>query len=680
MAGRYTSLPLAIPRATRATGRYVSLPLGPAVSVPISVSPTTLTTPGYGVAYSATLSASGGATPYTWDLASGALPTGLSLSSSGVITGTTSTPGVYGFTVRASDATPSGLGGPYAGVRVYSLTIVAPPWRGRQAEYGMRWTRQLVAQQPIAASWNQIAPHSTEIAAGWARSAIVDRLLSARWAQTPARESSAALSWAQQSAMQQTLAAGWSDRIALDAEAKLPWSMHTPASASIHSPFASPPRQFADYVAPWAMHTPASASIGALFNSPPYHHAGVLLPWEQGYAAPWRIRPPDDDIPPPPPPPPQSGRHVSLRLACPRRTGEARYLSLPIGPWQCYVGRLKPKVITVQDSVVIVRVPDSAPISATSVTVRADLASALWSVQLRIADAASLDLLRPGVDGSPRKIRVTINGHAWVFLVEQFAEQMRFGAMERTADGRSAPAVLTGDYATARTRTQTSARTAQQLADEELDGTGYTVDWHGPDWLVPGGVWSYANLAPMDALKSIAEACGCVLQSHPTDPVIAVVPAFSARPWLWASTAPDADIVDDYVLQRTIGSAQGTRHNAVEVRGELVGGIRGEVKITGSAGDIALPQVSHPLITAVAAAEARGIYELASVGPIGRVGIELPLFGPTTAPGLVLPGTLARLSGELMTRSLSVQIAATWSDGAGLYVRQSLELERHYDA
>lgn len=93
-----------------------------------------------------------------------------------------------------------------------------------------------------------------------------------------------------------------------------------------------------------------------------------------------------------------------------------------------------------------------------------------------------------------------------------------------------------------------------------------------------------------------------------------------------------------------------------------------------------LPQVSHPLITAYAAAEARGIFELSRVGPIGRVSIELPLFGPSTAPGLVLPGMLPRLSGELMTRSLGVNIAAATAENGLLTVRQSLELERHYDA
>ncbi len=56
------------------------------------------------VAYSQTLTASGGATPYTWAITSGSLPAGLSLSSSGVISGTPTTANTYDFTVQVTDA------------------------------------------------------------------------------------------------------------------------------------------------------------------------------------------------------------------------------------------------------------------------------------------------------------------------------------------------------------------------------------------------------------------------------------------------------------------------------------------------------------------------------------------------------------------------------------------------
>lgn len=56
--------------------------------------------------YSATLSASGGVAPYTWSVASGLLPSGLSLnSSSGQITGTPSQSGEFPITIQALDST-----------------------------------------------------------------------------------------------------------------------------------------------------------------------------------------------------------------------------------------------------------------------------------------------------------------------------------------------------------------------------------------------------------------------------------------------------------------------------------------------------------------------------------------------------------------------------------------------
>lgn len=57
-----------------------------------------------GTAYRATLQASGGTAPYTWTIASGALPSGLSLDASGVISGTPTSAGNRTFTVQAADA------------------------------------------------------------------------------------------------------------------------------------------------------------------------------------------------------------------------------------------------------------------------------------------------------------------------------------------------------------------------------------------------------------------------------------------------------------------------------------------------------------------------------------------------------------------------------------------------
>ena len=57
------------------------------------------------VAYSSALAASGGTPPYSWSLSSGTLPTGLTLSSAGAISGTPSVAGSFPFTVSVKDST-----------------------------------------------------------------------------------------------------------------------------------------------------------------------------------------------------------------------------------------------------------------------------------------------------------------------------------------------------------------------------------------------------------------------------------------------------------------------------------------------------------------------------------------------------------------------------------------------
>lgn len=75
-----------------------------------------------GVAYSATLAATGGTAPYTWSVTSGTLPTGLSLSSAGVLSGTPTAAASSTFTVQVADAAST----PQKATLAATLTINAP--------------------------------------------------------------------------------------------------------------------------------------------------------------------------------------------------------------------------------------------------------------------------------------------------------------------------------------------------------------------------------------------------------------------------------------------------------------------------------------------------------------------------------------------------------------------------
>ncbi len=79
-----------------------SPPPAPAPS-PLTITTTSLPGGKVSVAYTATLAASGGTTPYTWS-SGGGLPPGLTLSGSGTISGTPTTAGTYQVTVNVADS------------------------------------------------------------------------------------------------------------------------------------------------------------------------------------------------------------------------------------------------------------------------------------------------------------------------------------------------------------------------------------------------------------------------------------------------------------------------------------------------------------------------------------------------------------------------------------------------
>ena len=87
----------------------------------ISVAPTALPAGNENLAYSQTVAASGGTAPYGYAVTSGALPPGLTLSSTGELSGTPTASGTFDFVVTATDAMT------YSATQNYSLGVDAAP-------------------------------------------------------------------------------------------------------------------------------------------------------------------------------------------------------------------------------------------------------------------------------------------------------------------------------------------------------------------------------------------------------------------------------------------------------------------------------------------------------------------------------------------------------------------------
>lgn len=110
----------------------------------ITLSPSTLPNGTLGAAYSEQVDASGGAAPYTFSLASGALPPGLALSAAGLISGTPTDTGVFSFVAQATDTNGC------LGTRAYSITVLCPviaiaPATLPSADVGVVYNQQLTA-------------------------------------------------------------------------------------------------------------------------------------------------------------------------------------------------------------------------------------------------------------------------------------------------------------------------------------------------------------------------------------------------------------------------------------------------------------------------------------------------------------------------------------------------------
>src|SRR4029077_4901835 len=109
-------------QVTDANSLASAQPLSLTVVAPLTVTTTSLPNGTQSAAYSTTLAATGGTTPYTWSVSVGALPAGLALASStGVISGTPTGTGTTNFTVKVTDANSK------TATMALNLTAVVPP-------------------------------------------------------------------------------------------------------------------------------------------------------------------------------------------------------------------------------------------------------------------------------------------------------------------------------------------------------------------------------------------------------------------------------------------------------------------------------------------------------------------------------------------------------------------------
>lgn len=559
-----------------------------------------------------------------------------------------------------------------------------PVVRGLQMSAGLSWGRGALRRLSIFSGWQQAARRSATGLLRWSLSVGVGATTALPWAAPPrlrgsagmpwrpsmaSRRAGAVLPWAALPIERRSVAMVWGSQRLMLRGAALQWLAQGTARIGAALPWRAMLRnQRGQWQQPWL--------------NPGLARRAHRLPWGLARQLPWLVRPPVPPAPDPDPSPFPPGNRVALNLGC-AVIGIPGLAPLNLGVTACYAVRPQRETHIVLNTVSVVRLPDRTPIAVESVGISSSVDAWGCSFDIGLADSAHLALLKPTAAG-PRQIEITLNGYVWTAIIEHYSTRREYSAGGVSLTGRSRTALLAAPYAPARARVSTEARSMAQLVGEELADTGYTATYDTVDWLVPEGAWFYDAATPLDAIGTLAEASGGVVQSHPETLELHVRPRYPVSPWDWPDSAPDAVIQDDIVLGENLQVRSAPLYDAVVVTGELAGkGVTCKVRRAGEAGNLYAPQVSNPLISEAAAGAERGRNVLSDRGEQAAIDLTLPLFAAPLLPGQtgrVLPLDLVEVQaaeGTWQGLCTAVRIEARMDDKA-VVIEQTVTLERHY--
>lgn len=323
-------------------------------------------------------------------------------------------------------------------------------------------------------------------------------------------------------------------------------------------------------------------------------------------------------------------------------------------------------------SIVVNLLPTLEPVRLFDVSISADWKDPVWSLSAT-GPLHLLDQLKP--NPLPRQIWIMVDGMPWIFIVEGFRRARDPGQRAVQITGRSVTALIGGPRIGPQTWLNAEAKTAQQLVLEALEFTGVDLDWQVPDWVVPAGAWSFRG-TPLAAAVRVAESVGAVLQSHPTQAKLMMLPSYPLMPWEWSDpdTVPDVEVSSAAITTDVMDIREEPAWEAVYVRGTTQG-VMGRVRRAGTAGAVLAPLATHDLITHVDAARERGRSILGAGGRQADVEVSLPILTGGTLPGALRVNQLLHVAEPNeawrgMVRSVKLR-------GGGIEWRQTVRVERH---
>ncbi|MFW1859222.1 hypothetical protein [Acinetobacter defluvii] len=391
------------------------------------------------------------------------------------------------------------------------------------------------------------------------------------------------------------------------------------------------------------------------------------IPWQQAQSIYYRKHP---ILPWPKPKPPQYIGSTDLNFICLLHEVDSHNVILNFGDEDCIPSLAPRNWWYIVNNIEVSRLDNGEKITVIDGGYNTSRSQWCWSYNLTVP-ASEISKLEP-INAQPVILKIQVNDNIHHMLLENRSRSRRFAEDVWKLTGRSQTALLDAPYSPTRSFLQENERTSVQLVQAELDrvNSDTQLNWQLIDelgWIVPTNSLSYANQTPIATIKQIAEAGGGFVYSEKGSNILSIRPKYKKTFW-------DAMQFEDYdrLLPEGLVTSQSTDYepypdyNGVTLTNDRTG-FMGQVKRTGTAGDVLQETISNPLFTAVSMGS-YGKALLAKSGMIETHSLEIPVQKDV---GECEPGDVIAFNAEWWGIVESVSVSFTHA-----VVNQNLTVER----
>lgn len=328
------------------------------------------------------------------------------------------------------------------------------------------------------------------------------------------------------------------------------------------------------------------------------------LPWDKAKAIHYRKHP---VLPWPKPEIPKYEGSTDLNFICLCHDVDSHNVVLNFGADDCIPALPNRNWWYIVNTLIAERLDTGEKIKVMDGTYSTSRSQWCWTYSITVAHTEK-DKLQP-IDGQPVILKLVINGFEHHVLLEDPEETRRFASALYTYPGRSVTALNSDKYGPLRSFIQDNERTSVQLVQAEIGraNSGTSLDWKLIDelgWIVPTESLSYAELAPIDAIRQVVDAGGGFIYSQKAGNTLTILPRYQKGYW-------DTMTVDDYdiLLSESLVMQQNIKKNDEYIADfnaiTVVNSRSGEslkVQQRGTSGDVPLETVTGPLFNVVSGA------------------------------------------------------------------------------